>query len=70
MKRKSSQEGADLMPLNHQCLEIDKFQLDVCLVADDGTTLYRPWVTVVIDSYSKSVLKAQVSVTPDVMGDN
>lgn len=67
---KANQEGADVMPLNHQCLEIDKFRLDICLVAGDGTTLYRPWVTVVVDSYSRSVLKAQVSVSPDVMGGN
>lgn len=67
---KANQEGADVMPLNHQCLEIDKFRLDICLVAEDGTTLYRPWVTVVVDSYSRSVLKAQVSVSPDVRGGN
>lgn len=51
-------------------LEVDTFRLDIDLVTESGATISRPLVTVVIDSYSRLVLKAHVSTSPDVTGGN
>lgn len=49
-------------------IELDKFFLDISLVAEDGTTFHRPLITVAINTQSRTVLKAQVSEGPYLAG--
>lgn len=49
-------------------IELDESFLDVTLVAEDGTLIHRPRITVAIDTLSRTVLKAQVSEGPHLAG--